>query len=114
MSLESCTNQQFTMFEGNTRILNFLVTNEEGTNVDIDDAQASIFALFDASNEAEVFRAELLDGITLAGNVVTVTIPSDSGLLMGEYIFELQLTDITDGVHTLAQGTATVKESYIS
>lgn len=113
MSLESCTNQRFSMFEGNTRILNFQVTNEVGADVDIDDAQASIFALFDASSESEVFRAELLDGITLAGNVVTVTIPSDSGLLKGEYLFELQLTDATDGVHTLAQGKATIKESYL-
>lgn len=103
------------MYYGNTKILNFTVKNEDGSEVEVDDAQDVIFAMFDPSSEAEIMRAVLGDGITVAGAVVTVTIPStETALLPGEYVFELQLTDASSGIHTLAQGAATVKEVFIS
>lgn len=114
MSIETCTNQRFTMFEKNDKILNFQVKDQDGNAVDISDALASIFAMFNASTGVEVFRATLGDGITVATSVVTVTIPNDaSGITTGGYLFELQLTDSGDNVNTVAQGSATVKESYI-
>ena len=114
MAYDACGNERFTMYAGNTRILNFTVKNEEGTEVDIDDAEAAIYAMFNPSTEDEVMRLELGDGITLAGAIVTVTIPAtETALVPGEYVFELELTDASSYVHTLAQGAATVKEKFI-
>lgn len=108
-----CESPRFTMYGGDDRILNFEVKDEDGEAVDIDTATASIFAMFTAEG-VESFRLTLDDGITLAGNIVTVTIPNaTSALLLGEYAFELELTDATDLIHTLAQGSATVKRKYI-
>jgi hypothetical protein len=115
MAIDACNDLRFVMFAGDTRILNFLVENENGDNVTIDDASASIFAILEREGVTEILRLDLDEGITLAGNVVTVTIPKDAaGLVAGEYIFELALTDAEGGEHTLAQGTATVKRTYIT
>lgn len=110
---EACTVSRFTMFEGNTRILNFEVKDSNDDPVTIDDALATIFAMFGGDSLEEALRLDLDGGITLAGNIVTVVIPAASSLSVGEYLYELQLTDASSYIHTLAQGSATVKRKYI-
>lgn len=109
-----CEVQRFEMFQNDTRVLNFKVEDEDGEAItSIEDAQGAIFAMFNADGD-EVIRLDLDDGITLAGNVVTVSIPKANGLPVGEYEFELQISMSVDEEQTLAQGGARIKRRLIA
>lgn len=112
--MADCESKRFEMFQDDTSILNFIVQDENGDAVEsIEDALDAIFVLINSQTDEEVLRLALDDGITLADNIVTVTIPKDNGLEPGEYVFELQLTDNDAAVYTLAQGSGRVSRRYI-
>ena len=108
-------NARFTMYRGDTKILNVAVTDGSGVNVPIDDATSVTFGLFDKVSLAAVLVKELLDGVTVAGNIATVTIlAADSAALLGEYPFEMEVIDASGYTFTVLRGTATVKEDLIT
>lgn len=113
---DDCEVPFFTMYAGDDKLINFMVINQDDEAVDMDGATAAIFAMFEADNGVEKFRLELMDGVTIANSVIAVVIPKESfdNSSIGDYFFELQVTDGNGYVQTLAQGTATVKKAYIT
>lgn len=113
MAIDACNDERFEMYANDTKVLNFQVQDENGEPVSVATAEAMIFVLLTAIDFDEVLRLEMPTDITIATSIVTVTIPKDT-VEAGEYVFELQMTDAVDHVHTLAQGQGTAKRRYIA
>lgn len=99
---------------GDNWTLNISVTDSGGAAVDLSDAQASEYGIFDGGG-IQVVTKQLGSGISIAANIVTVTLePADtSSLAPGTYIQELEVIDALAAVHTVYQGDVLLKRDYI-
>lgn len=106
---------RFTMYRGDSKILNITVTDGDGVAVDIDDAERVIFAVFGRDEDTPVLTKALGDGVTVAGNIITVTLDAaDTDTLLGNYTFEVEIVDGDGLTSTVIQGTAVFSADLIT
>lgn len=113
-----CDSLQFVRFAGDTWVLPFAVTDENGVAIPMQDIQEATFALFDEAM-AELFQRTLDSSphpITASSNLVTVIVPDDvtAELEPGRYLFALKIMDENNIRQTIANGEATVLEALIN
>jgi hypothetical protein len=101
-------------FKGDSLTLNIAVTDGSGAAVDLSGALSGKYGIFDGAGLPLVSKS-LGDGISIAANVVTVTLlPADTAsMLPGTYAHELEVIDSLAAVHTVYQGGIRVKRDYI-
>jgi len=99
---------------GDSLTINIAVTDSSGNAVDLSDAQASEYGIFDGAGMQLVSKS-IGAGVAIAANVVTVTLdPADTASLApGLYTHELEVIDALDAVHTVYQGDILLKRDYI-
>lgn len=105
----------FTIVQGDTAILQFSVTDEDGAALDVSTASAITFEIAVSASESALVTKTLDDGISVATSTVTVTLsPSDTAALLGRYVMELQITDADGNVFTPLQGKARILRGLIT
>lgn len=102
------------MVAGDSHTIEILIADAEGTPVDVSNAQAIRYGLFNGSTAALVSKS-LSSGITVDTSTVTVTLePEDTAGLRGAFVHELEITDVTGAVHTPLQGRVTIMRDYLT
>ncbi len=105
-------NQDFFMYKGDTRILNFTVDMPENTIL-----SGSTIKWVIATPKVASITKTTTSGITITGDdTFTVTIsPLDTSTLKSGYYFhEVQITDINSNVITAAKGRVTLLEDIVT
>ena len=101
----------FTMYSGDSKNLQFTITDNDDTPVDLTGATSSWILAASADGSALVTKTSGAGEITYSGgstNIATVAVdPADTASLAGRYYHELQITDTGGDVSTNA-GTAII------
>lgn len=113
----------FTMFAGDTKRLNFTLTNGDasGTPLDISDAvvvwQASKGTVARFSAIPVLTKTVANGGLTIVdelnGQILVELLPADTQALNGNFYHELQLQDASGDVATAFAGEFVVKRALI-
>lgn len=107
------TNQDFTMWSGDSKVLEVTVTDADGDAVNLTGASIDYVMQDDADISKSVG-----DGISITspatGGLFEITLdPSDTTALAGDYHHECEVTDSSDNVSTVFVGTVTINVDLI-
>lgn len=105
------TNQNFTMYAGDTKNILIPVTNDRGAAVNL--TGATYRWVLKKALQSSTNTLEKSDSVTNANNIEFNLAPSDTEGLLGNYYHECELTDQLGNVSTILTGTATFKKSGI-
>lgn len=111
------TSQDFTLYSGDTSILEFTLTEQDGTTpLNLDGLSAINWAfskIRPTGYGARILQKTLASGVTIInselGRVDVALAPVDTATLKaGQYHHELEVTDLLSNVTTVAVGTMTI------
>jgi len=112
----TATNQDATIVSGDTIDLEFTVTDPDDNPVDLSTSSLE-YALAERDGATVVTKTTGGGGVTVGGtddNVVTVRLaPSDTADIAGVYEHELEETDGSGAVATLATGVVHIRADII-
>ncbi len=105
----------FTMFSGDSRILTILIKDEAGVDVDVSAADTILYGIFKKDGTV-ILQKALLSGITVAGNVVSITLlPSETqDIAPGQYMHECQISLLDGTVATVMQGQLHILRDFLT
>jgi DUF4097 and DUF4098 domain-containing protein YvlB len=104
----------FVIVSGDTKVLSIHIVDEVGAPLNVNSAAAVDFKVT-TRHHVDIFSKSTNGGITLDGDLVTVTLlPADTvDLAPDTYNTELQITDSTGAIFTALQGKMIVRKGYI-
>ncbi|RMG96176.1 MAG: hypothetical protein D6706_10635 [Chloroflexi bacterium] len=107
------TAQNFTMWSGDSKLIQVMVTDSAGNSVAL--AGATIeYVIKDSVNGTTRVSKSTSNGITISGNTFTITLdPADTAGLSGQYYHEAQITDVAGNVSTALVGNIVINEDAI-
>jgi hypothetical protein len=105
----------FEEYEGDTLTMSFAYKNPDGTLIDLTGYTAKMDICTEALATPTLTLTDTT-GITLGGtpnNIVVVLTPSQTHttLGVGNFVYDLELTDTLAQVNTLIEGSITIKQS---
>ncbi len=108
----------FTMFAGDSQLLEVTVTNAAGDPVDLDGVQAIRWWMsWSVHAEPPLVEKAIGSGVTIvdasAGRFNVTLAPADTAGLSGPYYFEAEVIDEVGNVSTVLTGTATIRAALI-
>lgn len=110
------TGQKFTMWSGDTKVLEVTITDASGNAVNLTGATIS-YVLQRSVGSTVTISKTTDDGISItdaSGGVFQITLDaSDTASLSGSYYHECQITDTSGNVSTVFTGTVTMKDDAI-
>lgn len=104
------------MVSGDTTPIDITLTDDEtGAAVDLATVASITYQMASSvAASAPYVSKSLSDGITVSGNVVTITLaPADTADLGGDYYHELELTFADGTVITPLRGTVSIERDLI-
>ena len=111
------TGQNFTMWSGDTKVLEVTITDSDGAAVDLTGATISYVLQRNVNSAAATISKTTDDGISItdaSGGVFQITLDaSDTASLSGSYYHECQITDASGNASTVFTGTVTMKDDAI-
>jgi hypothetical protein len=115
------SDQNVTMYSGDSRVLAFTITEANGTTpINLTGAVvawACARKLSGGFSTTPTLSKEIGAGITIiaaiAGTLEVALAPADTASLVGRYYHELQVTDAAGNVSTVATGTLTITKDLI-
>lgn len=106
------TGQDFELWSGDHRTINFAVTDGSGVSVNLTGA-CGVWVLANDAKTASILRltSDSGCGMTLSGCTATVSLsPAHTSGLQGIYYHELQIKDSGSNISTVAVGTVTINQ----
>lgn len=104
--------QHFSMVSGDDKTLSITVTDSAGDAVDLTGASAS-WALGKQGQAALVIKTGTISAP--ATGVVTIALePADTAALAGNYYHEMQVTDASGNVSTVAAGAVYIRADMVT
>lgn len=101
-------NQNFSMYQGETKNLVVTVIKEDGTALNLTGCSVT-WALQRGSSGNNLITKSTPNQIAISGNILTVQlIPSDTTSLNGTFSHECKMTDTNGNVSELFTGIATI------
>jgi hypothetical protein len=108
------TNQNFSMYQGETKNLVVNVTKEDGTALDLTGSTVTWALRQRMSSMSNLITKSTPNQITISSNTLTVhLIPSDTTSLKGSFYHECKMTDTSGNVSELFTGLATITVSEL-
>lgn len=108
------TNQNFSMYQGETKNLVVPITKEDGTALDLTGATITWALRQRMTSTSNLITKSTPSQITVSGNTLTVhLIPSDTTSLKGAFYHECKMTDTQGNVSELFTGLATITVSEL-
>lgn len=114
----TATNQDFTIFRGDTKTLTYTIKDANDAIVDLTGGTAKWEAARSVNSATKDIQKSTSSGIAImapTSGILVVTIdPADTASLgVGGYYHELEFTDASGRVSTVATGRMTLKEELI-
>lgn len=111
------TDQNFEMFEGDTKDIVVTVTDSAGAAVDLTGAVIAWQMARTARSATPAVAKSVGSGIVITdapGGICTISLDSsDTGGLSGDFYHELEVTDAQANITTVLSGTVTIKPALI-
>jgi len=111
-------NQDFTMWSGDSKVLEVTLTDVDDDAVNLTGASISYILQKSSQGGEAIISKSVDDGISITspatGGLFEITIDAtDTDDLAGEYYHECQVTDSSSNVSTVFVGTVTIKVDMI-
>ena len=111
----TAVNQDFSIYQGESKQVTFDVTDENGDNLDLTSYTAIEWIAYHPDSKVNQISKDLSSGIEVGGNTYEAVVtfdPSDtSGIDPYEYPHELRITAADGAESVVATGTMTLKYS---
>lgn len=106
--------QDFKMWAGDHRNLQFTVTGSDGSGQDLTGTSIKWVLKESVDSASLILKQTSGSGITVSGSVMTVAlVPADTTNLAGQYYHEAEVTDGAGNVSTTSVGTGTIEKSGV-
>lgn len=104
------TNQNFSMYSGNTKNILVSVTSDGGASVTLDGSSVKWTLKEHDVSEAFLLQKTNGSGVSFVGGQIKIALsPADTSALEGTYYHECELTDAIGNVSTIFEGYITIK-----
>lgn len=106
--------QDFTMRQGDSRLVNITVVDEYASPLDISSVQVN-WIMYKRNPDNPVLQKTTTSGVVLTAptsGILTIHLaPADTLNLLGRFYHECEITDISGNVSTVTEGSVTIFKS---
>jgi hypothetical protein len=106
--------QDFTMRQGDSKLIHITVVDEYANLLDISGVDVS-WIMYKRNPDNPTLQKTTVSGITLTvpvSGILTIRLlPSDTASLLGRFYHECEITDISGNISTVTEGCVTIFKS---
>jgi len=104
----------FEMVSGDSKVLSVTVRDDKGAILNVSTATKIVFAIINMYNDQVLVQKDRVNGIFADATKVVISLaPADTAGFSGDFMHELEITDVDGQVFTALQGKVLIKRDYI-